>query len=60
VVQYIEVWREKRFTLSLDTDGVCLESKIAKPKRGGIGFHSKKNPRWAIALYSIKAEQCRD
>ena len=53
VVQYIEDWREKRFTLPLDTDGVVLKVN-SYAQREELGF-TAKNPRWAIA-YKYKAE----
>jgi len=53
VTQYIEDWREKRFTLPLDTDGVVLKINNYD-QRKELGFTSK-NPRWAIA-YKYKAE----
>lgn len=53
VIQYIEDWREKRFTLPLDTDGVVLKVN-SYAQREELGFTSK-NPRWAIA-YKYKAE----
>ncbi|MDG1277802.1 MAG: NAD-dependent DNA ligase LigA [Algoriphagus sp.] len=53
VIQYIEDWREKRFTLPLDTDGVVLKINSYN-QREELGF-TAKNPRWAIA-YKYKAE----
>jgi len=53
VIQYIEDWREKRFTLPLDTDGVVLKVNSYN-QREELGF-TAKNPRWAIA-YKYKAE----
>lgn len=53
VLTYIEDWREKRFTLPLDTDGVVLKINDYE-QREELGF-TAKNPRWAIA-YKYKAE----
>lgn len=53
VVNYIEDWREKRFLLPLDTDGVVLKINDYD-QREELGF-TAKNPRWAIA-YKYKAE----
>lgn len=53
VLNYIEDWREKRFLLPLDTDGVVLKINDYD-QREELGF-TAKNPRWAIA-YKYKAE----
>lgn len=53
VLDYIEEWREKRFSLPLDTDGVVLKINDYD-QREELGF-TAKNPRWAIA-YKYKAE----
>lgn len=53
VVQYIEDWKEKRFSLPVDTDGVVLKVNNYD-QREELGF-TAKNPRWAIA-YKYKAE----
>ena len=47
VLDYIESWREKRFTLPLDTDGVVLKINDYD-QREELGF-TAKIPRWAIA-----------
>lgn len=53
VLEYIEDWREKRFSLPLDTDGVVLKINDYD-QREELGF-TAKTPRWAIA-YKYKAE----
>ncbi len=53
VLTYIEEWREKRFSLPLDTDGIVLKVNDYE-QREELGF-TAKNPRWAIA-YKYKAE----
>lgn len=53
VLAYIEEWREKRFSLPLDTDGVVLKINDYE-QREELGF-TAKTPRWAIA-YKYKAE----
>ena len=53
VLNYIEDWREKRFLLPLDTDGVVLKINDYD-QREELGF-TAKTPRWAIA-YKYKAE----
>lgn len=53
VLDYIENWKEKRFTLPLDTDGVVLKINNYE-QREDLGF-TAKSPRWAIA-YKYKAE----
>ncbi|PZX49129.1 NAD-dependent DNA ligase LigA [Algoriphagus chordae] len=53
VIQYIEDWKEKRFSLPVDTDGVVLKVNNYD-QREELGF-TAKNPRWAIA-YKYKAE----
>jgi DNA ligase (NAD+) len=53
VLDYIESWKEKRFELPLDTDGVVLKIND-NDQREELGF-TAKIPRWAIA-YKYKAE----
>ena len=53
VLSYIDEWREKRFSLPLDTDGVVLKVNDYD-QREDLGF-TAKTPRWAIA-YKYKAE----
>lgn len=53
VIQYIEDWKENRFLLPVDTDGVVLKVNNYD-QREELGF-TAKNPRWAIA-YKYKAE----
>lgn len=53
VIQYIEDWKEKRFNLPVDTDGVVFKVNNYD-QREELGF-TAKNPRWAIA-YKYKAE----
>jgi DNA ligase (NAD+) len=53
VFAYIESWRDKRFELPLDTDGVVIKINDYQ-QREELGF-TAKNPRWAIA-YKYKAE----
>ncbi len=53
VIQYIEDWQEKRFSLPVDTDGVVLKVNNYD-QREELGF-TAKNPRWAIS-YKYKAE----
>uniref|UniRef100_UPI0040487098 NAD-dependent DNA ligase LigA n=1 Tax=Algoriphagus sp. TaxID=1872435 RepID=UPI0040487098 len=53
VFGYIESWKEKRFELPLDTDGVVIKLNNY-PQREELGF-TAKNPRWAIA-FKYKAE----
>lgn len=53
VIQYIEDWKEKRFSLPVDTDGVVLKVNNYD-QREELGF-TAKNPRWAIA-YKYQAE----
>ena len=52
-LEYIEAWKEKRYTLPLDTDGVVLKINNYD-QREELGF-TAKTPRWAIA-YKYKAE----
>ncbi len=48
VIQFISDWKDKRFTLPVDTDGVVI--KINKyDQREELGF-TAKTPRWAIAF----------
>ncbi len=53
VFEYIATWKEKRFELPLDTDGVVIKINDYQ-QREELGF-TAKNPRWAIA-YKYKAE----
>jgi DNA ligase (NAD+) len=53
VLQYIESWKNKRFELPLDTDGVVLKVND-HDQREELGF-TAKIPRWAIA-YKYQAE----
>lgn len=53
VFQYIDIWRDKRQELPLDTDGVVLKINDYG-QREELGF-TAKIPRWAIA-YKYKAE----
>ena len=53
VFNYIQYWREKRFELPLDTDGVVLKINDYD-QREELGF-TAKIPRWAIA-YKYQAE----
>lgn len=53
VLDFIEEWREKRYSLPLDTDGIVLKINDYD-QREELGF-TAKIPRWAIA-YKYKAE----
>lgn len=53
VLDYIEDWKDKRFGLPLDTDGVVIKINDYD-QREELGF-TAKTPRWAIA-YKYKAE----
>jgi DNA ligase (NAD+) len=53
VINFIELWRAKRFDLPLDTDGVVLKINDYQ-QREELGF-TAKFPRWAIA-YKYQAE----
>lgn len=53
VLTFIEDWKEKRFSLPLDTDGVVLKINDYD-QREELGF-TAKIPRWAIA-YKYQAE----
>lgn len=53
VFQYISLWKEKRFEMPLDTDGVVLKINDYE-QREELGF-TAKIPRWAIA-YKYQAE----
>lgn len=53
VLEYIEEWNQKRYTLPYDTDGAVTKLND-KAQREILGFTSK-SPRWAIA-YKYKAE----
>lgn len=53
VFEYIENWKNKRFGLPLDTDGVVLKVNDYE-QREELGF-TAKIPRWAIA-YKYQAE----
>jgi DNA ligase (NAD+) len=53
VMEYIQSWDEKRFSLPLATDGIVIKlNSIAQ--RAELGY-TAKSPRWAIA-YKYKAE----
>ena len=54
VLKYIEVWREKRHQLPVDTDGVVLKINDYG-QREELGF-TAKIPRWAIA-FKYQAEK---
>ncbi|RPA67823.1 NAD-dependent DNA ligase LigA [Cyclobacteriaceae bacterium YHN15] len=56
VLNYIETWKEKRFELPLDTDGVVLKINDYD-QREELGF-TAKIPRWAIA-YKYQAESAQ-
>jgi DNA ligase (NAD+) len=53
VLEYIEEWREKRFDMPLETDGVVLKVN-SYDQREELGY-TAKIPRWAIA-YKYQAE----
>lgn len=53
---FIESWKERRFTLPLDTDGVVLKVNDYN-QREELGF-TAKIPRWAIA-YKYQAESAQ-
>jgi len=54
VLDFIEEWREKRFELPLETDGIVIKiNSYDQQKRLG---NTAKSPRWAIS-YKFKAEQ---
>lgn len=48
VIQFIDDWKEKRFNLPVDTDGVVIKVNDYN-QREELGF-TAKNPRWAIAF----------
>lgn len=48
VMQYINEWEEKRFTLPLGTDGIVIKINRYDQQRE-LGF-TAKSPRWAIAF----------
>lgn len=48
VIQFISDWKDKRFTLPVETDGVVLKVNNYD-QRQELGF-TAKNPRWAIAF----------
>ena len=48
VIQFISDWKDKRFTLPVDTDGVVIKVNNYN-QREELGF-TAKNPRWAIAF----------
>lgn len=54
VLQYIELWREKRHLLPVETDGVVLKINDYG-QREDLGF-TAKIPRWAIA-FKYQAEK---
>lgn len=53
VIEYINLWEEKRHSLPSETDGVVI--KINSLKHQEILGFTAKNPRWAIS-YKYKAE----
>ena len=53
VLQYINIWEQKRHTLPLETDGLVIKVNDIKDQ-SKLGF-TAKSPRWAIA-YKYKAE----
>ena len=54
VINFIELWEEKRRHLPYDTDGVVIKvNSLDHQKEAGF---TAKSPRWAIA-YKYKAEQ---
>lgn len=54
VLSFIEEWREKRFDLPLETDGIVIKlNNYEQQNRLG---NTAKSPRWAIS-YKFKAEQ---
>jgi len=53
VIEYINVWENKRQDLPLETDGVVLKVNNLEQQQQ-LGF-TAKSPRWAIA-YKYKAE----
>lgn len=53
VIQFIDDWKEARFNLPVDTDGVVIKVNNYN-QREELGF-TAKNPRWAIA-YKYQAE----
>ena len=54
VLEFIEEWREKRFSLPLETDGIVIKlNSYDQQKRLGT---TAKSPRWAIS-FKFKAEQ---
>ena len=48
VIQFISDWKDKRFTLPVDTDGVVIKVNNYN-QREELGF-TAKTPRWAIAF----------
>ena len=54
VLEFIEEWREKRFTLPLETDGIVIKLNSYE-QQNRLG-NTAKSPRWAIS-YKFKAEQ---
>lgn len=53
VLSFIEKWREKRFDLPLDTDGIVIKVN-SFDQQNRLGF-TAKSPRWAIA-YKYESE----
>jgi DNA ligase (NAD+) len=54
VLKFIEEWKDKRFNLPLETDGIVIKlNSYEQQKRLG---NTAKSPRWAIS-YKFKAEQ---
>lgn len=56
VLNYVNVWEEKRLSLPLDTDGVVVKVNDLQQQR--VLGNTAKSPRWAIA-YKYKAEAAR-
>lgn len=53
VLEYINVWDQKRHELSVETDGIVIKVNSIS-QQSELGF-TAKNPRWAIS-YKFKAE----
>lgn len=54
VISYIKKWREKRFELPLETDGIVIKLNSYE-QQNKLG-NTAKSPRWAIS-YKFAAEQ---
>ena len=54
VIEYVNIWDEKRKKLSYDIDGIVIKVNSLK-LQDQMGY-TAKNPRWAIA-YKFKADQ---